>query len=82
MAHYSRRQMVRFLGGVTAYLVARPVEANGQVNIGQMRQAPVPQPRQGLRLVLDGMDPAIEVIYRGRRTLVTAEEIMSALEGK
>jgi hypothetical protein len=82
MARYSRRQMVRFLGGVTAYLVARPIEPEAMQYSQMGRQAPIPQPRQGLRLVLDGMDPAIEVIYRGRRQLVTAEEIFSALEGK
>jgi len=73
---YNRRQMVRLLAGIAAFVSGRPV--SGQYN--QMSQARRSNPP--LVLVLDGQEVAIEVVYHGQRVTVTPQEVMDALRSK
>lgn len=72
---YTRRQMVRFLGGVVAFLEATPAaDAQGKMS------ATVQAPRAPtLRLVLDTMEGGVQVVYHGQAVQVTPQEIMDAL---
>lgn len=67
---YSRRQMVQALAGVMGYLIG---ERTTSAQTQQQAQS------RGLTLVLDGMDPAITVMYHGKRVAVTAQEVFDAL---
>lgn len=64
---YPRRQMVKFLAGFLAF-------TQGTRVAGQYAQ----RSAASMRLILDGIE-TVEVIYRGQRVVVTADEVMQSL---
>lgn len=66
---YPRRQMIKFIAGFLAFTQGKRIAAQAQYGA---------RPAASMRLILDGIE-TVEVIYRGQRVVVTADEVMQSL---